>query len=72
MDLHHVVRTRAQADDARDQQVSKCGVIVITTAAVLAVDPITGDLVEVFADVGLAFGVLAVNVGQEPVKPFPP
>jgi hypothetical protein len=43
-------------------------VIVITAAAFLAIDPLTGRFVKILADVGLAIRVLAVDVGEEGVE----
>src|SRR3990172_9422400 len=60
MHLDDIVRARAEADDAGDQEVGEGAVVVVTAATVLAVDPVAGHFVEVLADERFAVGVLAV------------
>src|SRR5215469_6465182 len=67
-DFHAAAQPRPQSDNARDHQVGKRGVVVIPTPITFPVDPLSGGLIEVFADVRLAIGALAVDESQEGVK----
>ena len=67
IDLHDVVSTRNQSNDASEQQVGVGGMIVIS-ATIVAIDPVAGDFVEVFADVRLTVRMLAAGVGEEGVE----
>ena len=62
IDLNSVVLTGAQATQTRDNQVVPRRVVVIATALLVTLQPITRGLVEVFADVGFASHVLALHV----------
>src|SRR5579862_4070517 len=63
--FHHIVRTRTQSDYSCNQQVGEGRVVIITTAATFAVNPLSSRFIKIFADVGLAFSVLAVDIGQK-------
>src|SRR6266542_1831703 len=68
MDVHHVIRPRAQADDAGDDQVGERRVVVIPAAFLAALEPLAGRFIEVFTDVGLAIEAMRAGVGEEGVE----
>ena len=67
-DFDRIIRARHQAHDPGDEQIGEGGVVVIPAAAGLAVDPLAGGFVQVFANIGFAVGVLTVDIGQKGIE----
>src|ERR1051326_8208863 len=69
MKLQNTVRSGTQTDDAADEQIGKSRMVIPAAAfRIFYFDPFAGFLVEIPADVRLAFMMLTMDVGKKRVE----